>query len=101
MRGLQYGPETLHRRKPLKDCRLFYIDGRWVNPVEPHAFAVTNPATEEQIAMISLGSAVDVNNAVSAARIAFESYSETAVDERLVLLERIIEVYRSRMDEMS
>lgn len=88
-------------RKPLKDCQLFYIDGRWVSPVEPHAFAVTNPATEEQIAMISLGSAIDVNNAVSAARIAFESYSETPVDERLALLHRIIEVYRSRMDEMS
>jgi aldehyde dehydrogenase (NAD+) len=85
----------------LKDCRLFYIDGKWVSPAEPHTFAVTNPATEEQIAMISLGSAIDVDKAVSAAKIVFESYSETTVEERLALLQRIIEVYKSRMDEMA
>jgi aldehyde dehydrogenase (NAD+) len=88
-------------RKPLKDCRLFYISGKWVRPAEPHDFAVTNPATEEQIAMISLGSAVDVENAVSAAKIAFESYSETTVNERLALLRQIIEVYKAHMDEMA
>jgi aldehyde dehydrogenase (NAD+) len=85
----------------LKDCRLFYIDGKWVSPTTTRDFAVTNPATEEQIAMISLGDAPDVNNAVSAAKVAFESYSETTVDERLALLRRIIEVYKSHMDEMA
>ncbi|HEY6389202.1 MAG TPA: aldehyde dehydrogenase family protein [Candidatus Acidoferrum sp.] len=85
----------------MKDCRLFYIDGKWVSPAEPRDFAVTNPATEEQIAMISLGSSVDVENAVSAARIAFESYSETTVNERLALLQQIIKVYKSHMDEMA
>jgi aldehyde dehydrogenase (NAD+) len=88
-------------RKTLKDCRLFYVDGKWVSPAEPCDFAVTNPATEEQIAMISLGSSIDVENAVSAARIAFESYSETTVNERLALLQQIIEVYKSHLDEMA
>jgi aldehyde dehydrogenase (NAD+) len=85
----------------LKDCRLFYIDGKWASPAESHDFAVTNPATEEQIAMISLGCAVDVDRAVSAAKIAFESYSEIAVAERLALLRRIIEVYKSHIEEMA
>ncbi len=49
----------------------FYIDGAWVDPVEPRAFDVTNPSTEESVAQISLGSAADVDRAVKAARAAF------------------------------
>jgi aldehyde dehydrogenase (NAD+) len=85
----------------MKDCRKFYIDGKWVDPAEVHDFAVINPANEEPIATISLGSAADVDRAVAAAKKAFESYAKTSLDERLELLRRIIEVYRSRMEEMA
>ncbi len=85
----------------MKDCRQFYIDGKWVDPTEAHDFAVINPATEQPIATISLGGSADVDRAVAAAKRAFESYSETTPDERLKLLRRIIEVYQSKIDEMA
>jgi aldehyde dehydrogenase (NAD+) len=85
----------------MKDCRQFYIDGKWVPPTKAHDFNVINPANEQPIAMISLGTAADVDKAVAAARKAFESYSETSVDARLPLLQRIIEVYQSKSDEMA
>jgi aldehyde dehydrogenase (NAD+) len=85
----------------MKDCRQFYIDGKWVSPTEPHDFDVINPATEEPIATISLGSAGDVDKAVAAAKRAFESYSESTVEERLALLGRIIEVYKAKSEEMA
>jgi len=85
----------------MKDCRQFYIDGRWVNPIQTHDFPVINPATEEPFARISLGTAVDVDQAVAAAKRAFESYSETTVTERLALLRRISEVYQSKTEEMA
>ena len=85
----------------MKDCRQFYIDGKWINPTTPHDFEVSNPATENPIATISLGTSADVDKAVAAAKRAFESYSETKVDDRLTFLRRIIEVYRSRADEMA
>ena len=88
-------------RAGVKDCRYFYIDGKWVNPANPRDFIVLNPATEQPIATISLGSAADVEKAVAAAKRAFESYAETTVHERAALLRRIIEVYRSRMNEMA
>lgn len=97
--GMRSGFDTA--RESLKDCRLFYIAGKWISPAEPHDFPVINPATEEPVATISLGSMADVGQAVCAAKMAFGSYSETTVDERLVLLQRIIEVYKSRMDEMA
>ncbi len=85
----------------MKDCRQFYIDGKWVSPAKTHDLEVINPATEEAIATISLGSAVDVDRAVAAAKRAFESYSETTLKDRLALLKRIAEVYQSRMPKMA
>ena len=85
----------------MKDCRQFYIDGRWVDPAKAHDFAVINPSTEEAIATISLGSGTDVDRAVSAAKSAFESYSETSPRERLALLRRVLEVYQSKMEQMA
>jgi aldehyde dehydrogenase (NAD+) len=85
----------------VRDCRQFYIDGRWVDPLEPRDFPVLDPATEEQIATISLGSRGDVDRAVAAARRAFGSYAETTPAERSELLQRVIAVYQSRYDEMA
>jgi aldehyde dehydrogenase (NAD+) len=85
----------------MRDCRRFYVHGEWISPSGACDFTVLNPANEEPIAVISLGGAADVNNAVSGARRAFESYSTTTPEERLALLQRIIEVYRSRMDDMA
>jgi aldehyde dehydrogenase (NAD+) len=85
----------------MKDCRQFYIEGKWVNPAKSHDFAVINPATEVPIATISLGTPADVDKAVAAATRAFQSYSETTLDTRLAFLRRIIEVYQSKMEEMA
>jgi aldehyde dehydrogenase (NAD+) len=85
----------------MKDCRQFYIDGAWVHPAGVDESPVINPATEERIATISLGSATDVDRAVAAARRAFEPYSETSPDSRLAILQRIIEVYQSRVEDLA
>jgi aldehyde dehydrogenase (NAD+) len=85
----------------LKYCRQFYIGGKWVDPTEARDFTVINPATEEAIATISLGSAADVDKAVAAAKEVFDFYSETTPDERLAFLRHIIETYQCRMGEMA
>ena len=85
----------------MRECRDFYIDGRWVAPRRPKHFPVVNPATEEPIGTISLGSASDVDDAVAAARRAFPSYAKTTREERLALLGRIMEVYQKHYDEMA
>ena len=85
----------------MKDCRQFYIDGKWVAPTTPHDFQVTNPATEDTVAVISLGTAADVDKAVAAARRAFETFGESTREERLDLLNRIIAAYQAHYDEMA
>src|SRR5580692_2358358 len=85
----------------MRDCRKFYIDGKWVNPAEGRDWQVTNPATEEPIATISLGNSADVDKAVAAARKAFDSYSQTTVEQRLALLQRVIDIYKDKSEEMA
>ncbi len=79
----------------------FYINGQWVAPVTPHDFDVINPADEQAYATISLGSAKDVDKAVAAARIAFETYSQTSLETRIALLEKLAEIYTNRSAEMA
>jgi aldehyde dehydrogenase (NAD+) len=78
----------------------FYINGAWVNPVTPKSRSVVNPATEKVLYDIALGSAADVDAAVSAARVAFETFSLTTREERVALLTRIIEVYKTRAKDL-
>ena len=82
------------------DRRKFFINGEWVNPTKNHDFYVINPANEQAIATISMGQVEDVNLAVSSAKKAFSSYSQTSIEERIALLERLLTIYERRYDEM-
>ena len=83
------------------DRRKFYIDGTWTAPVKPNDLEVINPATEEACAVISLGCAGDVDHAVTAARQAFDSYSQSSVAERLELLRALQAIYDRRYDDVA
>lgn len=72
-----------------------------MNPTRANDFLVTNPATEQTIATISLGSKDDVERAVLAARNAFETFSYTSKEQRIKLLERLLEAYNDRYNEMA
>ncbi|EYR79402.1 aldehyde dehydrogenase family protein [Shinella sp. DD12] len=84
----------------MRNQRKFYIDGQWVEPLKPNDLEVINPATEKPIAVISMGTAEDIDRAVAAAKRAFVTYSQTSVEERLALLEKLLAVYKRRYDEM-
>src|SRR3977135_1953924 len=78
----------------------FYIDGAWVDPAVKKSTPVVNPATEEAMYDVALGSKADVDKAVAAARRAFLTYSQTSREERVALLEKIVEVYKGRMKDI-
>ena len=46
------------------EFKRFYIDGAWVTPPGRRELAVINPATEQQVGTIMLGTAEDVDVAV-------------------------------------
>jgi len=86
----------------MRDYTRFYIDGQWMTPDSKRAvIEVENPATEETIGRVLQAEAGDVDQAVAAARRAFEGYSQWSRDDRLALLDRVIEAYQARQEEMS
>jgi aldehyde dehydrogenase (NAD+) len=82
----------------MENARKFYIDGAWVDPITPAFLDVINPANEEAFATIAVGSAADVDRAVAAAKAAFPAYARTTREERLALLERVLEAYKARYE---
>ena len=50
----------------------FYINGKWVSPSKPNNFEVIDPSTEEPVAIISIGSELDADDALKAAQTALE-----------------------------
>ena len=83
------------------DKKKFYINGEWVDPVNQNNYEVINPSTEEVCAIISLGSSADTDLAVKYAKKAFETWKESSKEERIRLLEKLLEIYNSRWDEMT
>ena len=83
------------------NLKKFYINGEWVDPIEPNSIEVINPATEKSLGDVSVGSSLDVDKAVKAACEAFKSYSNTKVSERLELLTNIRNIYKKRFDDIS
>ena len=85
----------------MADKRKFYIDGAWVNPAKAHDLEVIDPATEDAIAVISLGDRADTDRAVAAAKAAFPAWSRTPPAERLAYAEKILAIYKRRAAEMA
>lgn len=85
----------------MREYLKFYIDGKWVEPVEPQTATTVNPATEQASGKIALGSAADVDRAVKAARKAFATWSRTTREERLAVLGRILEEYQKRAGDVA
>ena len=55
------------------DKKLFYINGKWVDPQNQNRAEVINPATGKPCGYISMGSSEDVDIAVAAAKGAFKN----------------------------
>src|SRR5690606_9253664 len=84
-----------------KNNERFYIDGQWVDPLTANVMEVVNPATEQVVGRIGMGTAEDVDSAVQAARRAFSTWSESPRQERLALLHRIIELCEENKEALA
>ena len=79
----------------------FYINGEWVAPLGSATMGVENPATEEIVGQVALGSVADADRAIAAARAAFDAFTVWSADDRIALLERILAEYNARYDDFA
>ena len=83
------------------DRKNFYINGQWVNPKSKEEIRVVNPATEQDCAVIALANKDDVNDAVVAAKNAYDTWAFTSKEERIQLLEKLYESYKKRWNDIA
>lgn len=70
------------------DTKKLYINGEWVDSTGTETTDVINPATEEAIATVAIGTNEDVDKAVAAAKAAFPSWNACPVEERIDYMEK-------------
>src|SRR6478752_3276671 len=85
----------------MREYLKFYIDGKWVDPVEARSLDVDNPTTEQVSGQIAIGGAADVDRAVEAARKAFTTWSQSTREERLEVLGAILAEYQKRASDLA
>ena len=78
-----------------------YIDGKWVQPIGTGSIDVINPATEEKIGKIPVGSKEDIDIAASAARIAFDSWSKSSIETRIDILNALSNALKERGEDIA
>src|SRR5665213_2606730 len=79
------------------------IGGKWVAPKSGKTFETINPATEEVLALVAEGDKADVDEAVKAARKAYEEgkWSKIGPHQRARYLLKIADLIEQNADELA
>ncbi len=78
-----------------------YINGEWVSATGDGVIEVVNPATEEVIGSVPVGSQDDVDTAVTAARAAFPTWRATTCEERIAALNALSAAIKENTEELA
>ena len=78
-----------------------YINGEWVQATGEGEIEVINPATEEIIGSVPVGSQTDVDAAVTAARAAFPTWSATSSEDRIAVLNQLSAAIKENTEELA
>ncbi len=83
------------------NLKKFYINGEFTEPSSNEILDIIDPATEEVIGVVALGSIEDVDKAVFSAKEAFKVTSKLSKKDRLDILQTIRENYKKRFKDIS
>lgn len=83
------------------ETKKLYINGEWTESTGDKIAEIINPANEEVIAKVPVGTEEDVDNAVEAAKNAFPRWNATPIEERIELMEKFDEAINKRKDEIA
>ena len=78
-----------------------YINGEWTESTGTEMVDVINPATEEVIETVVVGTEEDVDKAVAAAKAAFSSWNETPIEERIEYMEKVYDEIEKHQQEIA
>ncbi len=99
-KNISYGPapedskDVMSWINSLNNPNFLFINGKWLKSKSSKKIKVINPATNKKLTTLAVSNKSDVNQAVSAAKKAFASWSKTSSDSRakyLYALARLIQ----------
>ena len=101
--GWQYAPAPESTDHVQVDAEYgLFIGGEFVAPAEDRYFETINPATEEMLSSVALGSDADVDRAVKAARKAYTgTWSKLSAGDRGKYIFRIARILQERAREFA
>jgi succinate-semialdehyde dehydrogenase/glutarate-semialdehyde dehydrogenase len=89
----------------LKDNSLFktqaYINGKWVDADDGSTFAVTNPATGEEIAQVANLGAAETKRAIESAEVAMQQWKGLPPKERCAVLEKWNDLLLANQEDLA
>lgn len=83
------------------DAKTILINGEWRGAQNNAVFDVTDPSTGSVIGQVADGGTQDFDDAISAAAVAFDTWSKTTAYERAAVLQRAHDLMRERTDELA
>ena len=78
-----------------------YINGQWIQARSAETFQVHDASTEQVMASVPAGTAAEAEQAVLAARAAFDGWAALPVETRAAFLDKVSAGLKARMDEMA
>ena len=78
-----------------------YINGAWVDAQSSEIIEVMNPSDDSVMGVVAASTADDVDLAVAAAKDCFQSFQFSTKEERIIILENIINEYETRAEELA
>jgi aldehyde dehydrogenase (NAD+) len=78
-----------------------FVNGQWQDPAGNEVITIINPATEEPFATIPAGTPADVDRAATAAAGALEMWSQSSLEERTSVLDRMAGLIEAQAEEIT
>ena len=78
-----------------------YINGQWVKATSSDTLLVHDSSTEEIMASVPAGTAKEAEDAVQAARAAFDAWAALPVETRAAYLDKVTAGIKARSDELA
>ena len=78
-----------------------YIDGEWREASDKATKPVTDPATENTLAMVAVANEADIKAALVAAQRGFEVWRKIGTWERAAIIRKIADLIRERIDQIA
>jgi aldehyde dehydrogenase (NAD+) len=84
----------------MKTIDQIYINGKFTKPHGTEILELINPATRKAIGRVTLADEKDAQDAIAAAKAAYNSFSQTTKEERMEYLQRLHDAVAARSGEL-